>query len=136
MHIEGSIFCKIRFIAFVLWRWAKRNKNNKKYTTTAAETMVNPLKMLPNNLSLICAFLIWEDTLSKTKDLTTLLMHIRIIHDAQIEFLILCDINCFLHFLENYILLYQLHGIESFTFEPIIRIFIWIWKIRSKFSKK
>ena len=81
--------------------------------------MVNPLKMLPNNLSLIYAFLIWEDTLSKTKDLTTLLMHIRIIHDAQIEFLILCDINCFLHFLENYILLYQLHGIESFTFEPI-----------------
>ena len=42
-------------------------------------------------------------------------MHIRIIHDAQIEFLILCDINCFLHFLENYILLYQLHVIESFT---------------------
>ena len=81
--------------------------------------MVNPLKMLPNNLSLICAFLIWEDTLSKTKDLTTLLMHIRIIHDAQIEFLIRCDINCFLHFLDNYILLYKLHGIESFTFEPI-----------------
>ena len=42
-------------------------------------------------------------------------MHIRIIHDAQIEFLIRRDINCFLHFLENYILLYQLRVIESFT---------------------
>ena len=27
-------------------------------------------------------------------------MHIRIIHDAKIEFLIRCDINRFLHFLE------------------------------------